>query len=127
MIDFIQRITINPNVRSGKPCIRNTRVTVYDILEYLAGGMSEEEILSDFPSLSHDDIQAVFAFATAREHVSINPKVMGGKPCIRGIRVTVGTITGLLSAGKTQEDILKLYPDLEKEDIYSALSYQYGN
>jgi uncharacterized protein (DUF433 family) len=62
-----ERITINADVRSGKPCIKGTRITVYDILEYLAGGMSEEEILSDFDSLSHEDIQAVFAFAAARE------------------------------------------------------------
>jgi len=67
MIDYKNRITINPDVRSGKPCIKDTRITVYDILEYLAGGMSEEEILSDFPSLSHEDIQAVFSFAAARE------------------------------------------------------------
>jgi len=67
MVDYKKRISINPDVRSGKPCIKNTRITVYDILEYLAGGMSEAEILSDFPSLSQKDIQAVFAFAAARE------------------------------------------------------------
>jgi len=66
-MSFEERITINPDVRSGKPCISNTRITVYDILEYLAGGMSEKEILSDFPNLVHEDIQAVFAFAAARE------------------------------------------------------------
>ena len=57
------------------------------------------------------------------DRITINPRVMGGKPCIRGIRITVGTITGLLSAGKSNEDILKLYPDLEKEDIFAALAY----
>ena len=62
-----ERITIDPDVRSGKPCIKNTRITVYDILEYLAGGMTETEILSDFPSLTREDIQAVFSFAAARE------------------------------------------------------------
>ena len=67
MIDYKNRITINPDVRSGKACIKNTRITVYDILEYLAGGMTEAEILSDFPSLTHEDIQAVFSFAAARE------------------------------------------------------------
>lgn len=66
-MDFNERITINPDVRSGKPCIKGTRITVYDILEYLAGGMSEAEILLDFPRLAHEDIQAVFAFAAARE------------------------------------------------------------
>ncbi len=57
------------------------------------------------------------------DRITINPKVMGGKPCIRGMRITVGTITGLLSAGKTNEKILQLYPDLEQEDIFAALAY----
>jgi len=57
------------------------------------------------------------------DRITINPKVMGGRPCIRGIRITVGTITGLLSAGRTNEEILDLYPDLEKEDIFAALAY----
>ena len=61
------RITVNPNVRSGKPCIKGTRMTVYDVLEYLAGGMSETEILADFPDLTRDDIRAALAFAAARE------------------------------------------------------------
>lgn len=64
---FEDYITINPDIRSGKPCIKGTRITVYDIFEYLAGGMSEADILSDFPSLTHEDIQMVFAFAAARE------------------------------------------------------------
>jgi len=56
-----------PGVRSGKPCIRRTRITVYDVLEYLAGGMTEDEILADFPSLTRQDIHACLAFAAARE------------------------------------------------------------
>jgi uncharacterized protein (DUF433 family) len=55
--------------------------------------------------------------------ITFNPEVMGGKPCIRGLRVTVGTIVGLLSAGHTVEEILKAYPYLEKEDILQALAY----
>lgn len=66
-MSFEDRITIDPEIRSGKPCIKGTRITVYDILEYLAGGMSEDEILSDFPSLSREDIRAVLEFAAARE------------------------------------------------------------
>lgn len=61
------RIVIDPAVRSGKPCIRGTRITVYDILEYLAGGMSEDDILRDFPSLSREDIRTALEFAAARE------------------------------------------------------------
>jgi uncharacterized protein (DUF433 family) len=64
---FQERITVIPAVRSGKPCIRGTRVTVYDVLEYLAGGMTEDEILTDFPSLSREDIRACLEFAAARE------------------------------------------------------------
>ena len=62
-----ERISVNPAVRSGKPYIKGTRVTVYDLLEYLAGGMTEEEILRDFPDLTRDDIRAALAFAAARE------------------------------------------------------------
>jgi uncharacterized protein (DUF433 family) len=57
------------------------------------------------------------------KRITFNPEVMGGKPCIRGLRVTVGTIIGLLAAGRTAEDILKAYPYLEHEDIQQALAY----
>ena len=62
-----QRITVDPGIRSGKPCIKGTRITVYDVLEYLAGGMTEAQLLSDFPDLSPEDIRASLAFAAARE------------------------------------------------------------
>ncbi|MEA5580691.1 DUF433 domain-containing protein [Nodularia harveyana UHCC-0300] len=55
--------------------------------------------------------------------ITFNPEIMGGKPCIRGRRVTVGTVVGLMAAGHTPEDILKAYPYLESEDIYEALAY----
>ncbi len=58
---------MNPGVRSGKPCIRGTRISAYDVLEYLAGGMTEAEILTNFPSLSREDIRACLGFAAARE------------------------------------------------------------
>jgi uncharacterized protein (DUF433 family) len=61
------RITVSPAVRSGKSCIKGTRITVYDVLEYLAGGMTEDKILGDFPDLTRDDIRAALAFAAARE------------------------------------------------------------
>lgn len=67
-MNFTNYITLNSDIRSGKPCIKGTRITVYDILEYFAGGMTEKEILEDFPVLTHTDIQMVFAFAAAREH-----------------------------------------------------------
>ncbi len=63
----MDHVTIDPAVRSGKPCIRGTRITVHDVLEYLAGGMTGEEIIREFPELTSDDIQAVPQFAAARE------------------------------------------------------------
>ncbi len=60
-------ITIEPGKRGGKPCIRGLRMTVYDVLEYLAGGMSEAEILADFPDLTVEDIRACLALAADRE------------------------------------------------------------
>jgi uncharacterized protein (DUF433 family) len=66
-VSWENRIAIDPQVRGGKPCIRGTRITVYDILEYLAGGMSEDQILRDFPSLEREDIRAALSFAAARE------------------------------------------------------------
>jgi uncharacterized protein (DUF433 family) len=67
MNDWRSRITIEPSKRGGKPCIRGLRMAVYDILEYLASGMSEDEILSDFPKLEREDIRAALAFAAERE------------------------------------------------------------
>lgn len=67
-MDYSKIITIEPGKRSGKPCIRGLRITVQDILEYLAGGMSEDEILRDFSELTREDIKACLAFAADREH-----------------------------------------------------------
>ena len=60
-------ITIEPGKRGGKPCIRGMRITVYDILEYLSSGMSQEEVLKEFPYLTQEDILACLAFAADRE------------------------------------------------------------
>ena len=66
-MDYQNIITIEPGKRSGKPCIRGMRITVYDILEYLAGGMTEVEILEDFSELTLEDIKACLAFAADSE------------------------------------------------------------
>lgn len=63
---FTDRVSIDPARRFGKPCVRNLRVTVGDVLEYLASGMTEDEILADFPDLEKDDIRACLAFAAER-------------------------------------------------------------
>ena len=67
LMDYSKIITMEPGKRSGKPCIRGMRITVQDILEYLAGGMTEKEILRDFSELTRDDIKACLAFAADRE------------------------------------------------------------
>lgn len=67
----LDRISIDPAVRSGKPCVRGTRITVGDILGYLAGGMSESELLADFPQLTLDDIRACLTYAAERERRTI--------------------------------------------------------
>ncbi len=67
VVDYRTRITIDPGKRGGKPCVRGLRITVYDVLEYLASGMSEDEILRDFPDLTSEDIRACLAFAADRE------------------------------------------------------------
>ena len=74
-MDWRKRITIETGKRSGKPCIRGLRITVSEVLEYLASGMTEDEILRDFPDLTREDIRACLAFAADRERkfVSIPP------------------------------------------------------
>jgi uncharacterized protein (DUF433 family) len=66
-MDYSGRITIEPDKRSGKPCIRGLRITVQDVLECLASGMMEAEILDDFPDLERDDIRACLSYAANRE------------------------------------------------------------
>ncbi|CAN5903004.1 DUF433 domain-containing protein [soil metagenome] len=66
-MDCHERITIEPGKRNGKPCIRGLRITVSDVLDYLASGMSEVDILADFPDLEAADFRAIYAFAADRE------------------------------------------------------------
>ena len=66
-MNYKDYITIDPNKRSGKPCVRGLRITVYEVLEYLASDMSEDEILADFPDLTREDLKACIAFAADRE------------------------------------------------------------
>lgn len=69
-MSLTDRITIEPGKRGGKPCVRGLRITVYDVLEWLASGMSEAEILADFPELETEDIRACLRFAADREHAA---------------------------------------------------------
>jgi uncharacterized protein (DUF433 family) len=68
MKHYSEFITINPNIRFGKPCLRGMRISVYDVLSWNASGMSETEILEDYPELTKEDLIAVLSFAADREH-----------------------------------------------------------
>jgi uncharacterized protein (DUF433 family) len=67
-VSYESIITVEAGKRGGQPCIRGMRITVYDVLSYLASGMSEEEVLADFPYLTHEDILARLSYAAEREH-----------------------------------------------------------
>jgi len=66
-MNLLNRIAVDPAIRFGKPCVRGTRISVGDVLGYLAGGMSEAQILADFPQLTADDVRACLAYAAERE------------------------------------------------------------
>lgn len=68
-MDYHDRIVIDPQIRFGKPTVRGTRISVGDVLSYLASGMSEDEILEDFPSLTREDLRACLAYAAERERI----------------------------------------------------------
>ena len=67
-MELLDRITVEPGKHGGKPCVRGLRITVYDVLGWLAAGMTEQEILADYPELVSEDIRACLAFAAEREH-----------------------------------------------------------
>lgn len=66
-MDYHKHISIDPAIRSGKPCVSGTRITVYDVLSYLAAGMTHEQVVADFPQLTDESIRACLAFAADRE------------------------------------------------------------
>jgi uncharacterized protein (DUF433 family) len=77
-MDYRKIITIDPKKRSGQPCIRGMRMTVYDVLEYLASGMTHAEVLNDFPDLTEEDFRACLAFAAdigKRHRVVVQPEL----------------------------------------------------
>jgi uncharacterized protein (DUF433 family) len=74
-MDYRNYITMEPNKRGGKPCVRGLRITVYEVLEYLASEMTEEKILDDFPDLTREDLKACIAYAADRERRLMNAPV----------------------------------------------------
>jgi uncharacterized protein (DUF433 family) len=73
MADLLDRIVVDPNIRFGKPTVRGTRITVGDVLSYLAGGMAEAQLIEDFPQLTAEDVRACLAFAAERERRVFTP------------------------------------------------------
>ena len=71
-MNYRDRIVIDPGIRFGRPCVRGTRISVGDVLSYLAAGMTEQQVLGDFPQLTSDDIRACLAFAAERERRMVN-------------------------------------------------------
>jgi len=71
-MDLLNRIAVNPAIRFGNPCVLGTRISVGDVLGYLAGGMSEAQILADFPQLTSDDVRACLAYAAERERRTLS-------------------------------------------------------
>ncbi len=140
-IDFTKIITVEPGKRYGKHCIRDLSIAVGDVLEYLALGKSEEELLDELPGLTRDDISACLAFAAARERrgltsppdmpsvndyshiITIEPDKRFGQPCIRGMRITVYDILEWLAGGMAYEEILDEFPDLTIEDILASIAF----
>ena len=139
--DYSKIITVEPGKRYGKHCIRDLPVTVGDVLEQLAAGMSEAEILHHFPDLTEKDIKACLAFAAARERrgvtappgmasvndyshiITIEPGKRSGQPCVRGIRMTVYDILEYLAGGMAYEEILDDFPDLTIDDILASIAF----
>ena len=74
-MNYRDYITIETNKRAGKPCVRGLRITVYEVLEYLASEMTEQEILEDFPDLTHEDLKACLAYAADRERRFMTPPI----------------------------------------------------
>jgi len=70
-VHYKEIITVEPGKRGGQPCIRGLRITVFDVLSYLASGMTEDEIISDFPDLTHEDILAALSYAADRERKTV--------------------------------------------------------
>ena len=71
-MNLLDRIVVDPAIRFGKPCVQGTRISVGDVLGYLAGGMSEDQILADFPQLTRDDVRACLAYAAERERRTLS-------------------------------------------------------
>ena len=138
MVNWRERISVDPAVCHGKACIRGTRIMVSVILDNVAAGVSRGEILASYPALASEDIDAALSYAaelarngsvdlpaetSAHPRITVEPDKRGGKPCIRRMRITVGDVLGWLAYGMTEAEILDEHPDLEKEDFAAVYAF----
>ncbi len=132
------RITQNPAVMGGKPCIRGMRVTVGMIIGQIRAGETIESLLAGYPYLEREDIIQALRYADAapkkaperdamnHPRIRRDPKVMCGKPVIVGTRITVEHILRCLASGESEAEIVADYPPLSLEDIRAAQGYAAG-
>lgn len=120
--DYQKIITAEPGKRSGQPCIRGTRITVYDVLEYLAGGMTEAEIRADFPELTHEDILACYAFAAAPERRIQHPQPGDPEPQPEKPPFRVVPHHSGFAPGVDEMNLNRLNAQLEEEELLAKLA-----
>jgi uncharacterized protein (DUF433 family) len=138
MNNWKDRISVDPAVCHGKACIRDTRIMVSVILDNVAADVPQEEILASYPALASEDIAAALRYAaelvrdgsvdlsaetSAHTGITIEPGKRGGKPCVRGMRITVRDVLSWLAHGMTEEQILDEHPGLEKEDFAAVYGF----
>ena len=114
-VDYHKIITIEPGQRGGQPCIRGMRITVYDVLEYLAGGMSEAEILADFPELTREDILACYAFAAEPQRRIRHPQPAAPEPQPENPPFRVNPNHSKLAPGVESMNLNHLVSELDDE------------
>ena len=137
---LLGRISVDVDVMDGRPVIRGTRIPITEILNLLRQGDSFERINETYPGLTRLDVQAALAYAEAhlraaepdgdddpdddfRERIVLNPLILVGKPTIKGTRIPVSMILGLIGNGFTPDEIVADYPSLTPEDVRAAILY----
>lgn len=132
--ELLKRITVDPNMMVGQPCIRGMRITVQHILETLGMGATQEELLEDLPVLEPEDIRAALMYgaaaaAQARDcgglvhGVTCERGVMTGKPVLRGTRITVEQILHDMALGASVDEFLEDFPYLKPQDIMASVVF----
>lgn len=130
MSAIADRITIDPEQCGGRPCIRGMRIRVSDVLDLLANGLSPDEVIEELPDLEPGDIEASLRSQLKdemneswRSRITTDPRIRGGQPCVRGMRITVKDILEYLAGGMTLDELLADFPELTVEDVPVCLEF----